>query len=62
MGTESLHGARQADHGVAYLLDLNAGVCVIDISSRIGRAFDGLFAHFLRRDFGPGTFSVKEQV
>ena len=56
---ESLHGEAQALLDAAHYFDAGSHACVIDAGTEVGRDLNRLFVGFLRREFGPGAFSVE---
>ena len=55
---ESLHGDSRVRLDVAYHLDKEHRVCVMDASTDVGRDLNLLFVGFMTREFGTDSFTV----
>ena len=62
LGTESLHGETEVQLCTSHYFDHQLRSCVIDSEGEVGNDLNRLFAGFLRREFGPESFSVKRQA
>ncbi len=58
-GVESLFGEVQMRLDAGHAFDAARRACVIDATTRVGRAFNKLFAGYLRREFGADAFTVE---
>jgi hypothetical protein len=56
--TGSVHGEAQMLLDASHSFDPVARTLVIDATTEVGRDLNRIFAGFLRREFGAGTFSV----
>ena len=59
VAVESLHGETTVLLEPCHALDAAARVCAIACDTPIGHDLNHLFAGFLRREFGPESFSVR---
>ncbi|MCG3134575.1 MAG: hypothetical protein HMLKMBBP_01889 [Planctomycetes bacterium] len=56
---EGLHGAARVRMDASYLLAAKRRVCVIDASTRVGRAITTIFTSFVLRSFGAESVRVE---
>jgi len=59
LAAESLHGAAQVRLDAGHAVDSSKRSCVVDASTRVGRDINRLFAGFIAREFGEGSFEVE---
>ena len=59
LATEGLFGAARVRMDLALAADEAIGVIIVDASTEVGQAVNGIFTAFLSREFGPGAFCVK---
>lgn len=60
-GVESLHGEVVARLDAGHLLDRDSRSCVLDCGTPAGRDLNALFVGYLRRELGPGAFTVERR-
>jgi hypothetical protein len=58
LAAEALHGESQVRLDAAHHYDAGRRACVIDAATAVGRDINRLFVGFLRREFGPDSFTV----
>ena len=59
LATEGLFGAARVRMDFAFATDEAIRVIVVDASTDVGLAVNGIFAAFVSREFGPDAFCVK---
>jgi hypothetical protein len=59
VSAESLHGPTSARLDLAYAMDVEQRLCVLDDSSLPARDFNKLFLGLLTRDLGEAAFEVE---
>jgi hypothetical protein len=59
IAVESLHGESQARLDASHAFDAEQRTVTIDASTVVGRDLNRLFAGFLAREFGGGSFRVE---
>ena len=59
LATEGLYGQARVRMDAGYAIGPAIGVIVVDASTDVGRAVNGIFTSFLMREFGPESFGVK---
>jgi hypothetical protein len=59
LAAEALHGEAQVRLDAAHCFDGGRRACVIDAATPVGRDINRLFVGFLRREFGPHSFTVE---
>ena len=59
LAAEGLYGTARVRMDLAVATDEALRVIVVDASTDVGQAVNGIFAAFLSREFGPDAFSVE---
>jgi hypothetical protein len=59
LAAEGLFGAAQVRLDFGFAADEAIGVIVVDASTDVGQAVNGIFTSFISREFGRGAFCVK---
>ena len=59
LAAEGLFGAAQVRMDLGLAVDEAIGVIVVDASTDVGQAVNGIFMSFISREFGPDAFCVK---
>ena len=59
LAAEGLYGAAQVRLDLGLAADEAIGVIVVDASTDVGQAVNGIFTNLLMREFGPESFGVK---
>lgn len=59
LAAEGLFGAARVRMDLAFAVDETIYVIVVDASTNVGRAVNGIFTAFVSREFGPDAFCVK---
>ena len=59
LAVEGLFGAAQVRMDFAFATDEAIRVIVVDASTDVGQAVNGIFTNLLMREFGPESFGVK---
>jgi len=59
LATEGLYGQARVRMDAGYAIDPAIRAIVVDASTDVGQAVNGIFTSFLMREFGPGSFGVK---
>ena len=60
-GTESLHPGSNLDHSLLYEIQTPSRLCVIFTDTPAGHDLNRLFSGYLRREFGPGAWTLSRQ-
>jgi hypothetical protein len=59
LAADGLFGETRVRMDAAFATDPSINVLIVDASTVVGQAINGIFASFLMREFGPDAFDVK---